>query len=172
MSFINRNPLSFSRLHKATFPFNDPTSCIDFASEGSLRCHRGKHLRSFHELQMSSLRACWISIAPLEGRNCYITLVFSRVHATLELAVSVCPSAGPSVTFLKFGVFRVIWGTLRYFRVTPVPQLFQKDQITVKSKRQWITKCRFFHQLEPQKIYILLMNFTFFALCKIEWDEK
>ena len=47
-------------------------------------------------------------------------LVFSRMNATLEAAVSVCWSVGPSVrhiTFLKYGSNLHFKGTLGYFRV-------------------------------------------------------
>ena len=44
--------------------------------------------------------------------------------------------------------------------ITPVRILLSQNQTTVKSKRGYLATCRFFHQLELEKIFILLMNFA------------
>ena len=58
------------------------------------------------------------------------------------------------------------------YRITSVYQLLRQDQTIVKSKQWYLTTCQFFHQLELEKIFILLINFSLFASGKIKWDEK
>ena len=67
------------------------------------------------------LSHCTVPVSPsvawsVSKKGILAIVVFSRVHATLHLAVSVGRSVGPSVrlTFLKLWLFRVFKGNLRY----------------------------------------------------------
>ena len=52
--------------------------------------------------------------------------------------------------------------------ITPVRILLSQNQTTVQSKRGYLATCRFFHWLELEKVFILLMNFAWIASYKIE----
>ena len=84
-----------------------------------------------------------------------------RLSICLLVCLSVCLVARLSERFVKPLCLSVC------LFITPVRILLSQNQTTVKSKRRYLASCRFFHQFELEKIFILLMNFVWIASNKI-----